>query len=67
MSKGKGRRSARQKGEERKRRRRRAYRRDATLFLRLRTNAVMRAQGHPGWVTPEPELSWYHSTDWPDY
>lgn len=58
--------SARQKGKERKRRNHRAWRRDATQQQRELTNKVMRAKGHPGWVTPEPEPYPYYSTRWAD-
>lgn len=42
--------SAKSKGEARKRRRKRAERRAATAAIREARNAKMRAEGHPGWA-----------------
>lgn len=45
-------RTAKLRGEARKRRRKRAERREATAEIREARNAKMRAEGHPGWVNP---------------
>lgn len=46
--------SARRRGEARRRRRKRAERREATKGIRERVNERMRAEGHPGWVENTP-------------
>jgi hypothetical protein len=50
--------SAKIKGQVRKRRRKRAEHREATKDIREARNAKMRAEGHPGWMPNQPVHWW---------